>query len=52
MKTSVDIPDDLWKTAKILAVEEDKDLRNVIIEALQEHLSKKGKAKNKGGKEK
>ncbi len=45
MKTSVDIPDDLWKAAKILAVEESKDLRDVIIEALQEHLAKKAKAK-------
>ena len=45
MKTSVDIPDDLWKSAKILAVEEKKDLRDIIIEALQEHLSKKAKAK-------
>ncbi len=45
MKTSVDIPDDLWKAAKILAVEEKKDLKNVIIEALQEHLGKKAKAK-------
>ena len=52
MKTSVDIPDDLWKAAKIMAVQETKDLRDVIIEALQEHLSKKGKVKNKGGKEK
>ena len=48
MKTSVDIPDDLWKAAKILAVEESKDLRDIIIEALQEHLGKK--AKSKGGK--
>jgi len=45
MKTSVDIPDNLWKVAKILAVEESKDLRDVIIEALQEHLAKKAKAK-------
>jgi hypothetical protein len=45
MKTSVDIPDDIWKAAKILAVEESKDLRDVIIEALQEHLGKKAKAK-------
>ena len=45
MKTSVDIPDDLWKAAKILAVQEHKDLRDVIIVALQEHLSKKTKEK-------
>ena len=52
MKTSVDIPDALWKAAKILAVEESKDLRDVIVEALQQHLSKKGKVRDKGGKEK
>ena len=52
MKTSVDIPDDLWKAAKILAVEETKDLRSVIVEALQEYLSRKTQAKSKGGKEK
>ena len=52
MKTSVDIPDALWKAAKILAVEESKDLRDVIIEALQQHLSKKTKARDRGGKEK
>jgi len=52
MKTSVDIPDDLWKAAKILAVEDNKDLRDVIIEALQQYLGKKAKARDKGGKEK
>ena len=51
MKTSVDIPDALWKAAKILAVEESKDLRDVIVEALQQHLSKKAKARDRGGKE-
>jgi len=43
MKTSVDIPDNLWKAAKILAVEENKDLRDVIVEALEEHLNRKEK---------
>lgn len=43
MKTSVDIPDDLWKAAKILAVEERKDLRDIIVEALKEYLRKKRK---------
>jgi hypothetical protein len=52
VKTSVDIPDALWKAAKILAVEESKDLRDVIIEALQQHLNKKAKVRDRGGKEK
>jgi hypothetical protein len=47
MKTSVDIPDNLWKAAKILAVEENKDLRDVIVEALEEYLKKKGKERLK-----
>ena len=47
MKTSVDIPDNLWKAAKILAVEESKDLRHIIVEALEEYLKKKGKERPK-----
>ena len=43
MKTSVDIPDDLWKASKILAVEERKDLKDIIVEALKEYLRKKKK---------
>jgi predicted transcriptional regulator len=43
MKTSIDIPDDLWKAAKHLAVEKEKDLRDIIIEALKNHLKKKMK---------
>jgi hypothetical protein len=43
LKTSVDIPDDLWKASKILAVEERKDLRDIIVEALKEYLRKKKK---------
>ena len=50
MRTSIDIPDELWKAAKILAVEETKDLRDVIIEALEEHLDKK--TKDRGTKRK
>jgi predicted transcriptional regulator len=44
LKTSVEIPDDLWKAAKILAVEERKDLKDIIVEALKEYLRKKKKA--------
>jgi hypothetical protein len=47
MKTSVDIPDNLWKTAKILGVEESKDLQDVIVKALEEYLKKKGKERLK-----
>ena len=38
MKTSVEIPDDVWKAAKHLAVEEGIDLKHVIVQALREYL--------------
>jgi hypothetical protein len=40
MKTSVEIPDDLWKAAKHQAIEEGIDLKDVIIRALEEYLKK------------
>jgi hypothetical protein len=38
-------PDDLWKASKIQAVEECKDLEDIIVEALKEYLRKKKKVK-------
>ena len=35
VKTSIHLPEDLWRRAKILAVEERKDLRDLLIEGLQ-----------------
>ena len=46
MKTTVDLPEELWRAAKIRAVDERKDLRSVLVDALELYL--KGKAK-KGG---
>jgi hypothetical protein len=36
-------PDDLREPAQILAVEERKDLKDIIVEALKEYLRKKKK---------
>jgi hypothetical protein len=36
-------PDGLWKASKIEAVEERKDLRDIIVKALKEYLRKKKK---------
>lgn len=46
VKTTVDLPEDIWRAAKIRAMDERKDLRSVIIEALAAHLKNKPK---KGG---
>jgi hypothetical protein len=39
VKTSVWLPGDLWKRAKIAAVEERVDLRDIIVRALTAYLT-------------
>ncbi|MDQ5870674.1 MAG: hypothetical protein M3547_00500 [Acidobacteriota bacterium] len=48
LKTSIEIPEDLWTEAKIRAARERKPLQEVVADALREHLkrSKKGGTKN------
>jgi hypothetical protein len=46
VKTTVDLPEALWRTAKVRALDERTDLRSVIIEALTAHLKTRPK---KGG---
>jgi hypothetical protein len=45
VKTTVHLPEDLWRAAKIRALEERRDLRDLLIEGLQLVLARK-----KGGK--
>lgn len=47
VKTSLYLPEDLWKAAKHLAVEEGVDLRDLIIRGLELVIKGRGK---KGGK--
>jgi predicted transcriptional regulator len=49
MITTIDIRNDLWEKAKILAVKEKSDLKAIVNEALKEYLERKVK---KGGKKK
>lgn len=41
VKTTVDLPEDLWRKAKVRAMDERKDLRQVIIAALEAYLKSK-----------
>jgi hypothetical protein len=41
VKTTIELPADLWRAAKMRAVDERSDLRRIIIEALRAHLTKK-----------
>ncbi|MBM3779896.1 MAG: hypothetical protein FJW23_16950 [Acidimicrobiia bacterium] len=38
VKTTVELPADLWRAAKIRAMDDQTDLRTVVIEALRRHL--------------
>ena len=47
VKTTIDLPEPLWRAAKIRAMDERRDLRAVMIAALEAYL----KAKRKRGEE-
>jgi hypothetical protein len=38
VKTTVELPGDLWRAAKIRAMDERTDLRSVLIRALEQYL--------------
>ncbi len=39
-KTSIEIPDGLWRAAKIRALDEKRNFQEVVAEALAEYLKK------------
>jgi len=41
IKTTVDLPDTLWRAAKVRAINDGADLRRVIIAALEQYLKRK-----------
>jgi hypothetical protein len=47
VKMTVAIPRTLWRTARIRAAEQDRDLRDVVIESLETFLH--GKGERRGG---
>lgn len=38
---TVEIPHSLWKRSKLQAVHEERDLREIVIEALERYLAEK-----------
>jgi hypothetical protein len=38
VKTTVELPQDVWRAAKIRAMDEQTDLRSVVISALRAYL--------------
>ena len=49
-KTSLELPDELWKAAKRRAIDDDVDLRTIIISALEKYLGVKATKPDKEGK--
>jgi hypothetical protein len=43
VRTTVELPEDMWKSAKIRAMNERRDLRAIIIAALEAYLKSKPK---------
>jgi hypothetical protein len=44
VKTTVDLPQELWRAAKIRAMDDHTDLRSVVIAALRTYLQTSGDA--------
>jgi hypothetical protein len=42
VKTTIELPHDLWRAVKVRAMDEGSDLRGIIVLALQRYLSRKG----------
>lgn len=41
VRTTLDMPPELWRRAKIRAVEEQRDLRAILLDALEAYLKTK-----------
>jgi len=48
IKTSIEIPEEVWRAAKIRAMDEKRNFQDVVAEALREYLKK---SKKGGGKD-
>lgn len=47
VKTTIALPEALWRAAKIRAMDDRTDLRTVLIRALERHLSEHNAAPSK-----
>jgi len=47
VKTTVDLPEGLWRAAKIRALDDGSDLRAIVITALEAYLKTKPKERTR-----
>jgi hypothetical protein len=50
VKTTLELPDDVWRATKIQALDHRTDFRSVVIAALKAHLKLKAKPARNGRK--
>ncbi len=50
IKTTLRLPENVWREARIRALDERKDFQTVVAEALEAHLKTKPKKSKKGEK--
>jgi hypothetical protein len=48
VKTTLLMPDDLWRRAKVRAIEEGCDLRDLLLEGLEMRLAAQGRTAKEG----
>jgi hypothetical protein len=48
VKTTVELPEEIWRAAKIRAMDERTDFRSVVIVALEAYLKTKAKKGKEG----
>ena len=49
VKTSIEIPEDVWRAAKIRAMDERKNFQDLVAAALREYLKRPKKGGKKDG---
>jgi hypothetical protein len=49
MRTSIEIPEDVWRAAKIRAMDERKNFQDLVAAALREYLKRSKKGGKKDG---
>lgn len=49
VKTTIDLPEDVWRAAKIRAMDDRSDLRSVVIAALRAYLRLGGRTPEHDG---
>jgi len=48
-KTTIRLPEDIWRAARIKALDEDRDFQDIVADALRDYLKKRPTRRKKSG---